>query len=96
MVQQSIELSEKPHIVIATPGRLADHIESGTNFSLSKIQMLVSNDPLFYVFCVLYSQVKSHFLLGTGRSGPFARGQLRRSAPGNIQRAAQEETNTPV
>jgi superfamily II DNA/RNA helicase len=41
MVQQAIELAEKPHIVIATPGRLADHIESGTNFSLNKIQMLV-------------------------------------------------------
>jgi hypothetical protein len=42
MTEQAKELSEKPHVVIATPGRLADHIESGTNFSLSKIQMLVS------------------------------------------------------
>lgn len=42
MTEQAIQLVEKPHIVIATPGRLADHIESGTNFSLSKIQMLVS------------------------------------------------------
>lgn len=41
MTEQAKELSEKPHVVIATPGRLADHIESGTNFSLSKIQMLV-------------------------------------------------------
>lgn len=43
MTEQAIQLSEKPHIVISTPGRLADHIESGTNFSLSKIQMLVKN-----------------------------------------------------
>ena len=41
MTEQAQQLAEKPHVVIATPGRLADHIESGTNFSLSKIQMLV-------------------------------------------------------
>lgn len=41
MTDQAKELADKPHVVIATPGRLADHIESGTNFSLSKVQMLV-------------------------------------------------------
>ena len=41
MTDQAVQLVDKPHVVIATPGRLADHIESGTNFSLSKIQMLV-------------------------------------------------------
>ncbi|CAF1001584.1 unnamed protein product, partial [Brachionus calyciflorus] len=44
MTEQAIQLSDKPHIVISTPGRLADHIESGTNFSLSKIQMLVLDE----------------------------------------------------
>lgn len=44
MTEQAIQLVEKPHIVIATPGRLADHIESGTNFSLSKIQMLILDE----------------------------------------------------
>ena len=47
MIDQAIQLAEKPHIVIATPGRLADHIESGTNFSLNKIQMLVKCLLLF-------------------------------------------------
>ena len=42
MMQQGLELSQRPHVVISTPGRLADHIESGTNFSLKKIQFLVS------------------------------------------------------
>ena len=41
MLQQGLELSERPHVVIATPGRLADHIESGTNFTLKKIRFLV-------------------------------------------------------
>lgn len=46
MVEQAIQLAEKPHILIATPGRLADHIESGTEFSLGKIQMLVRHVSL--------------------------------------------------
>ena len=41
MIQQGLELADKPHVVIATPGRLADHIESGTNFSLKRIRFLV-------------------------------------------------------
>ena len=43
MVEQGIELAQKPHIVISTPGRLADHIDSGTNFSLKKIKYLVQS-----------------------------------------------------
>ncbi|KAJ1992152.1 putative RNA helicase [Coemansia umbellata] len=31
MVSQALELSRRPHIVVATPGRLADHIESSAN-----------------------------------------------------------------
>lgn len=41
MMIQNSSLTDSPHIVIATPGRLADHIESGTEFSLSKIKFLV-------------------------------------------------------
>lgn len=53
MTEQATQLAEKPHVVIATPGRLADHIESGTNFSLSKIQMLVRKFSNFYMRVVL-------------------------------------------
>ncbi|KAJ8307857.1 hypothetical protein KUTeg_014590 [Tegillarca granosa] len=44
MMQQGIDLSVKPHIVISTPGRLADHLESCDTFSLKKIRFLVLDE----------------------------------------------------
>ncbi len=35
MVQQAIALGKKPHVVVATPGRLPDHLEKTNGFSLS-------------------------------------------------------------
>ncbi|XP_054835027.1 probable ATP-dependent RNA helicase DDX49 [Eublepharis macularius] len=44
MVAQALELSRKPHVVIATPGRLADHLRSSSTFSLQKIKFLVLDE----------------------------------------------------
>ncbi|XP_017783893.1 PREDICTED: probable ATP-dependent RNA helicase DDX49 [Nicrophorus vespilloides] len=44
MVTQGQELAKKPHIVVATPGRLADHLDSCNTFSLKKIQFLVLDE----------------------------------------------------
>ncbi|XP_062452077.1 probable ATP-dependent RNA helicase DDX49 [Rhea pennata] len=44
MVAQALELSRKPHVVIATPGRLADHLRSSNTFSLKKIKFLVLDE----------------------------------------------------
>nr|CAC33024.1 hypothetical protein [Takifugu rubripes] len=44
MVTQALELSNQPHVVVATPGRLADHIRSSSTFSLAKIQFLVMDE----------------------------------------------------
>lgn len=44
MVVQGLELSKHPHIVVATPGRLADHLESCNTFSLKKIKFLVVDE----------------------------------------------------
>uniref|UniRef100_A0AAQ6AEL2 RNA helicase n=1 Tax=Amphiprion ocellaris TaxID=80972 RepID=A0AAQ6AEL2_AMPOC len=44
MVSQALELSNKPHVVVATPGRLADHIRSSNTFSMSKIQFLIMDE----------------------------------------------------
>ncbi|CAL8271008.1 unnamed protein product [Arctogadus glacialis] len=44
MVTQSLELSRQPHVVVATPGRLADHIRSSNTFSLKRIQFLIMDE----------------------------------------------------
>ncbi|OUM66829.1 hypothetical protein PIROE2DRAFT_40497, partial [Piromyces sp. E2] len=45
MMTQAIELSRKPHIVIATPGRLVDHINSSTNaIHFKRIKFLVLDE----------------------------------------------------
>ncbi len=41
MMKQAMALSNKPHVVIATPGRLADHLNSTDTLSLKKIKFLV-------------------------------------------------------
>ena len=42
MMTQAIMLAKKPHIVIATPGRLVDHLENTKGFNLRALKYLVS------------------------------------------------------
>lgn len=44
MVAQALELSNQPHVVVATPGRLADHLRSSNTFSLSRIHFLILDE----------------------------------------------------
>jgi len=44
MINQYKELDKKPHVIIATPGRLADHIDYNTTLSLSKVKYLVLDE----------------------------------------------------
>ncbi|KAG1712200.1 putative ATP-dependent RNA helicase DDX49 [Nymphon striatum] len=44
MVSQGKELSHCPHVVISTPGRLADHLDSCDTFTLKKIKYLVLDE----------------------------------------------------
>ena len=43
-LRQSQDLDRRPHVVIATPGRLADHIENNSTFSLAKVKYLVLDE----------------------------------------------------
>lgn len=44
MVAQGKELARSPHIVISTPGRLFDHLNSCHTFSLRSIKYLVMDE----------------------------------------------------
>lgn len=50
MMAQSLMLAKKPHIIIATPGRLVDHLENTKGFSLRNLKVLVS-----YYYKILYT-----------------------------------------
>jgi ATP-dependent RNA helicase DDX49/DBP8 len=43
MVQQALELSKKPHVIVATPGRLVDHIQTNI-VHLKKLEFLVLDE----------------------------------------------------
>ncbi|KAJ1922263.1 nucleolar DEAD-box protein required for synthesis of 60S ribosomal subunit [Mycoemilia scoparia] len=42
--QQEIELKSRPDIVIATPGRLIDHVRNSQSFSMDNIEILVMDE----------------------------------------------------
>lgn len=44
MMSQSLMLAKKPHIIIATPGRLVDHLENTKGFNLRSLKYLVMDE----------------------------------------------------
>ena len=44
MVSQAIALAKKPHVVVATPGRLVDHLENTKGFNLRQLQVFVLDE----------------------------------------------------
>ena len=44
MVSQAVILGKKPHVVIATPGRLVDHLENTKGFNLKALKYLVMDE----------------------------------------------------
>lgn len=44
MVPQAMALAKKPHIIVATPGRLLDHLENTKGFSLRALKYLVMDE----------------------------------------------------
>ncbi|KAG5683922.1 hypothetical protein PVAND_013180 [Polypedilum vanderplanki] len=44
MVTQALQLAKKPHIIVATPGRLVDHLTHTKGFNLKSIKYLVMDE----------------------------------------------------
>ena len=44
MMSQALILAKKPHILIATPGRLVDHLENTKGFNLRSLKFLVMDE----------------------------------------------------
>ncbi|RWS25242.1 putative ATP-dependent RNA helicase DDX47-like protein [Leptotrombidium deliense] len=44
MMAQSVALAKKPHIIIATPGRLVDHLENTKGFTLKTLKYVVLDE----------------------------------------------------
>ncbi|KAL4866983.1 ATP-dependent rRNA helicase rrp3 [Aspergillus spectabilis] len=44
MIPQSIALGKRPHVIVATPGRLMDHLENTKGFSLRNLKYLVLDE----------------------------------------------------
>ncbi|KDN66786.1 putative DEAD/DEAH box helicase [Colletotrichum sublineola] len=44
IVAQAIALGKKPHVIVATPGRLVDHLEKTKGFSLRSLKYLVMDE----------------------------------------------------
>jgi ATP-dependent RNA helicase DDX47/RRP3 len=44
MVDQAIALAKRPHIIIATPGRLLDHLRNTKGFNLRTLKFLVIDE----------------------------------------------------
>jgi len=55
MVQQAVELARRPHVVVATPGRLWDHLRGAAPPDLSKATFLVL-DEADRLFCDGFEQ----------------------------------------
>lgn len=44
MVAQGSEISSQPHIMVATPGRLADHLKSCNDICFKRTKILVLDE----------------------------------------------------
>ena len=59
---QALELNNRPHVVVATPGRLVDHLNSGSGeWSLSRVKFLVLDEADRLLTSTFASDIKTIF-----------------------------------
>ena len=56
MTKQALELGKRPHIIVATPGRLLDHLKKTKGFNLKALKYLVS----FYMYYHILFDIHDH------------------------------------
>lgn len=66
MMDQARALAKRPHVVVATPGRLNDHLENTKGFSLRSLKFLVS---IFRWYLPIMNITYSPFFTGFRRGG---------------------------
>eukprot|EP01029_Cantina_marsupialis_P012419 TRINITY_DN273_c2_g1_i1.p1 TRINITY_DN273_c2_g1~~TRINITY_DN273_c2_g1_i1.p1 ORF type:complete len:456 (-),score=150.33 TRINITY_DN273_c2_g1_i1:78-1445(-) len=44
ITQQAVQLAKRPHIIVATPGRLVDHLEHTKGFNLNQLKFLIMDE----------------------------------------------------
>lgn len=44
MMSQALSLAKKPHVIVATPGRLADHLANTKGFNLKYLKYLIFDE----------------------------------------------------
>eukprot|EP01012_Entosiphon_sulcatum_P054305 TRINITY_DN7497_c0_g1_i1.p1 TRINITY_DN7497_c0_g1~~TRINITY_DN7497_c0_g1_i1.p1 ORF type:complete len:560 (-),score=151.76 TRINITY_DN7497_c0_g1_i1:138-1766(-) len=44
ITEEALQLSRKPHVIVATPGRIKDHLETTKGFHLNKLKFLVMDE----------------------------------------------------
>jgi ATP-dependent RNA helicase DDX47/RRP3 len=53
MVTQAIALAKRPHVIVATPGRLVDHLQNTKGFNLRNLKYLVLDEADRMVYIIL-------------------------------------------
>lgn len=69
---QALALAKKPHVVIATPGRLVDHLENTKGFSLRSVKYLVMDEADRILNMDFGEEVRSIPISSSSPSFPFS------------------------
>lgn len=92
MMTQSIELGNRPHIVIATPGRIVDHLLSSSGeWDLTRVKFLASH--VLFLSRLYLDQPDS---LGAGRSRQALDTNIYFGTEPSLQCVTKRTTDMPV